>query len=628
VGDDVSLGRLKELLPKQGNPFFLEESIRSLVETNVLAGGRGDYRLVGPLQELRIPATVQAILAARIDRLAARDKRLLHAASLGGMDVPHAILQPIARLQEDELHRGLAQLRDAELLYEARLLPDLEYTFKHALTHEVAYGSLLAEQRRALHRQIVAVMERLYPDRLIEHVERLAHHAVQGEAWEKALTHCPEAGAKAAARSAYAEAVRHFEQALDALPHLPETRARRELAIDLRLALRTALIAFDDFGRSLALLRETEGLAAMLGDPRRLAQVSIRLSNHLYYMGVNDQAVAAARRAVEIATAGGDEALLGSANLHLAVAQYGRGDYRQAIDCFGRTLQARAGAFDQTGRSDVIAPSMLAKGHAGLGTFADGLIGRSDVIARCMSAECHAELGTFADGLVLGEEGRSIAEATGHPVSLAWALQGIGRLHLRQGNLPEASRLLEQALQICREANVPHLFPRIAAALGSTYSRDGRLADAVPLLTQATEQTSARMLAHRASCHLCLGEAQLLAGCLQEAAALADVALTLSREHQQHGQEAYGLRLLAEVAAVRTPPQCTLAERHYRQAIALAETLGMRPLLAHCHRGLGNLYRRTGGCREAQQHLTTATAMYRDMEMRFWLTKIEQEIEE
>jgi predicted ATPase len=202
VGDDASLVRLKELLPKHGNPFFLEESIRALVETNVLAGKPGAYRLVRPLAELQIPATVQAILAARIDRLDALGKRLLQAASVVGTHVPFAILQIIAGLEEEALRRGLAKLREAEFLYEARLFPDLLYTFKHALTHEVAYGSLLADQRRTLHRQIVDALQRLYRDRLTEQVDRLAHHALRGEVWDKAVTYLRLAGSKAFTRSA------------------------------------------------------------------------------------------------------------------------------------------------------------------------------------------------------------------------------------------------------------------------------------------------------------------------------------------------------------------------------------------------------------------------------------------
>jgi predicted ATPase len=149
-----------------------------------------------------VPATVQAILAARIDRLCVEDKALLQAAAVLGHEVPHALLEPIADLSTDALVTGLRRLQAAEFLYEARLFPDLEYTFKHALTHEVAYQSLLHERRRALHERIVDALERLYPERLGEQVERLADHAFRGELWPKAVAYLSQAGTKALRSSA------------------------------------------------------------------------------------------------------------------------------------------------------------------------------------------------------------------------------------------------------------------------------------------------------------------------------------------------------------------------------------------------------------------------------------------
>ena len=209
LGDDPSLVPLKRLLIErtEGNPFFLEESVRALVETGVLVGERGAYRLAKPLESLQVPATVQAVLAARIDRLPPEEKRLLQTAAVIGTEVPFALLQAIGELSEEELRRGLGHLQAAEFLYETSLFPELEYTFKHALTHEVAYGSLLQERRRALHARIVAASERLYADRLPEQVERLAQHALRGEVWDKAVAYCRQAGTKALARSALREAV-------------------------------------------------------------------------------------------------------------------------------------------------------------------------------------------------------------------------------------------------------------------------------------------------------------------------------------------------------------------------------------------------------------------------------------
>ena len=217
LGNDHGLQSLKQLLIErtEGNPFFLEESVRTLVETKVLAGERGNYRLEKKVESTQVPATVQAVLAARIDRLPPEEKQLLQSAAVIGKDVPFSLLQAITELSDEELRRGLTHLQAAEFLYETSLFPDLEYTFKHALTHEVAYGSLLHERQRALHARIVEAIETLYPDRLIEQVERLAHHAARGEVWGKAVTYLRQAGAKADARSAHREAASYFEQALD-----------------------------------------------------------------------------------------------------------------------------------------------------------------------------------------------------------------------------------------------------------------------------------------------------------------------------------------------------------------------------------------------------------------------------
>src|SRR5207237_3829411 len=176
-------------------------------------------------------------------------KHLLQTAAVIGNEVPLPLLQAITELPEESLHAGLAHLQAAEFLYETRLFPEREYTFKHALTHEVAYGSLLQERRRVLHAGIVGALERLAGDRVAEQVERLAHHALRGEVWDKALAYYRQAGERAMARSAHYEAVGYFDQALTALAHLPEQRDTREQSIDLRLALRSALLPSRDSER-------------------------------------------------------------------------------------------------------------------------------------------------------------------------------------------------------------------------------------------------------------------------------------------------------------------------------------------------------------------------------------------
>jgi class 3 adenylate cyclase/predicted ATPase len=249
LGDDASLLPLKPLLIErtEGNPFFLEESVRTLIETNFLTGERGNYRLAKSVQSTQVPATVQAVLAARIDRLPPAEKRLLQSAAVLGKDVPFTLLQAVSGLPEEQLRQGLARLQTAEFLYETSLFPEIEYTFKHALTHEVAYGSVLQGRRRVLHGQIVEAIERLYPDRLVEQVERIAHHALRAEMWEKAVEYLHQSGRKASSRSAIPEAISYFDQALDALMRLPEAPRTIEMAINIRIDLGPALIATKGF---------------------------------------------------------------------------------------------------------------------------------------------------------------------------------------------------------------------------------------------------------------------------------------------------------------------------------------------------------------------------------------------
>jgi predicted ATPase len=605
LGDDVSLELLKKLLIErtEGNPFFLEESVRTLVETQELVGEAGAYRLAQARPTIQVPPTVQAVLAARIDRLPPDEKLLLQTAAVIGTEVTFPLLQAIAELVDETLYRGLTTLQSAEFLYEASLFPERVYTFKHALTHEVAYGSLLQERRRVLHGRIVEALEALYADRLTEQTERLAYHAWRSEQSDKALSYCRQAGEKAMARSAHREAVESFEQALSALSHLPETHDTVEQAFDLRLAMRSVLYPAGDFGRLLAYLREAGALAEALDDPRRLGQVSVFLSHFFRLMRAHDQAIAAGQRALELASATGDVMLQALAHYYLGTDYYEQGDYRRARDCLRRAVAS----LDRAQR------------HGLFGQFTLPAVG-----FRVYLVGCHIELGTFAEGRSLGEEGLQIAETAAHPMSRMGASRWLGLLALRQGDIQRALSLLERAMRICQEADFTAFFPFVAAPLGEAYTLGRRVADAVLLLTQAMDQSmETNMVGFQALCHLPLGEAHLAAGRLEEVHALAERALTLAREHGERGNQAYALRLLGDVAIRRDSPEIEQAKTRYQQSLALANELGMRPLQAHCHRSLGKLYSQTGQREQARAEFSTAIAMYREMEMTFWLPEME-----
>ncbi len=308
LGSDPTLATLKSFLVGRasGNPFFAEEIVRGLVATDMLEGARGSYRLARPFSGVEIPPTVQAVLAARVNALPPADKHLLQEAAVIGHDVPFALLHAICGLAEDKLRGLLDNLQAAEFLYSTRLFPELQYTFKHALTHDVTYSGVLHERRREIHARVVNATERLYADRLGEQVERLAYHTVQGDLKEKAAHYLRQAGAKAAGRSAVAAARTWFEQALDVLKSLPESQATMEQAFEIRLELRPVLRQLGEVRQMLEHLREAEAIAERLKDDRRLGRVCGFMTTVLSTLDEVDEAVVTGTRALEIARRIGD----------------------------------------------------------------------------------------------------------------------------------------------------------------------------------------------------------------------------------------------------------------------------------------------------------------------------------
>jgi class 3 adenylate cyclase/tetratricopeptide (TPR) repeat protein len=601
LGDNPSLVPLTPLLiaRTEGNPFFLEESVRTLVETGVLAGTPGAYRLVQPLEGMPVPATVQAVLAARIDRLAPEDKRLLQTAAVIGTDVPFALLRAIADVPEEALHRGLAHLQAAEFLYETRLFPELEYTFKHALTHEVAYNSLLLERRRVLHARIVDALEALAPDRAPEQVEHLAHHALRGEVWDKAVAYCQQAGARAWDRGAFREAVSSFEQALQALAYLSEDGDTGVLAIELRLDLTRPLRALGEHGRRLALMGEAEALARALDDRGRLGRVLTQMTQGLVVTGDFDRAIASGQQALDLATALGDNASQYRATDNLGLAYQAIGDYGRAAELTRQcvaTADRESGPFRTNWR----------------------------IQSRAFLALILSDLGAFAEGRRYGEEALRLATLEGQGDTLTNACTRLGRLYLDQGDLEHAIRVLEQGLALCRASSNWDFLRSTAASLGYAYALQGRLAEGRALLEEGMRAAIRTGGLHGyARWVVWLSEVCRLAGRSEEAWQHAHEALDLARQQKARGDEARALHQLGVVQANAVPPDAAQAEAHYQQALALAEELGMRPFVAHCHLGLGRLYDQTGRGEQARAALSAAIELYRAMDMTFWLPQAE-----
>jgi class 3 adenylate cyclase/tetratricopeptide (TPR) repeat protein len=512
LGGDAGLAPLRSVLIEraQGNPFFLEESVRELVETGVLVGERGAHRLARAVPVVQVPATVQAILAARIDRLPPQDKSLLQAASVIGKDVPRALLQAVAGLPEDELARGLERLQSAEFLYEARLFPEVEYTFKHALTHEVAYASLLHERRRALHAQAVEAIERLHAGRLAEHRDRLVHHAFRGESWTKALAYLRDAGEVASPDQ--------IDEAMGAGPESP---------------------------------------------------------GQLWWAGEYERAIRVAERDLAIGASFGNVGMRVVAGCRLAQAHHALGDYRRAIEGFRRIVGSLQGD--------------LVHERFGMAAF-------PSVWARSWLCWCLAERGEFQEGVAVGEEAAAIADAADDAYSRGQAAFGLGMLSVTQGRPDRAIPILEQGLVVARLAGITFLVPFITGPLGAAYALAGGTDRAVTLLEQTVEQAiSIRLVANHALRLTWLGQAHLLAGRSDAALELARRALRLAEERRERGQQAYALCLLADIAARDERSDVEVAQAGYHRALALAEELEMRPLIARCLDGAARVRGRVAG---------------------------------
>jgi tetratricopeptide (TPR) repeat protein len=549
--DDMAESDMRVILAKaEGNPFFLEELARA---------ARGH----GGAAPLTVPDTVQEVLLARIDRLPDEERRLLQSAAVIGKDFAFEVLRTIADVPEAAVRRGLQALHAGEFVVETNTAPQLEYTFKHALTHDVAYASLPLEQRRLLHARTVGALETLHRERLTDHLERLAHHAYHGERWDLAVTYLRQAGKKAAGRSANREAVAFFEQALEALAQMPAPRV--ELDLGLRLELRNVLIALGEAERVLEHLRHAERHARALDDQKRLGLILCYLSASFWVTGDYGRAIEAAEQARALGARFDDVSLRVYANTALSWSCHSIGDYRRGIAAATEALACL--------------PDDMVWHHF-------GMVGLPAVLARTWLASCLAEVGDFTAALAAATEGARIAEATDEAWSLVSAYLAQGVVCLRRGDPAAAVAPLERGVTVCRRLNVDVWFTPLAGALGYAQALTGDVATGLARLTEAITQARAKRLRFYYSISLTwLAEAQRLAGRLGEAETIAREALAACHERGERGYEAHTLRVLGDIVAADPGSQGAAGE-YYRRALELGTLLGMEPLRVELERKL------------------------------------------
>jgi tetratricopeptide (TPR) repeat protein len=604
LGINEDLVRLKSLLIQrtEGNPFFAEESVRSLVETGVLVGEKGAYRPGLKIDEIQIPNTIQNVLADRIDRLPAEEKRLLQTAAVIGVNIPLPLLRAVAELPEDDLRRYVSHLQTAEFLYETNLFPEVEYAFKHALTTEVAYGALLHERRTSLHGLIVKALEAMTESIPHDHLERLAQHAFQAELWDKAVIYLREAGNKAVSLSSFRNAVLYFERALEALRHVPNTNGNLRNAVDVRIDIRNALFILGDFRQGSEYLEEAKEAAIALNDQGRLGTVFNLMTAHCNLAGKPEQAVAYAKQALEHTKASEYIDLHVVAHYFLGVADHNLGQYDQAVGILEQALyligDRKYELFGTTGIVSVICRAWLIRGLA--------------------------QLGRFGEAVPHGDEAIRIATEANHPYSVVYAYYAVGVLSLIKGNYEKAIDVLERGLKVCDAAEIPVQRPLVASCLGAAYASVGRFDEALQLLESAVKDTaSMRRMAGQAMRVAWLSGAYMLADRLDEAQAFARRGLELADESKDQGTRAWLFGILGDLTLRRRPINAEQAESSYRSALTLAQELGMRPLQAHCHFGLADGYAKMKDLTKARSEFQLAAELYRSMSMQSWLLKTE-----
>ena len=603
MGKHPSILPLERLLVErtEGNPLFLEESVRALTETGVLEGSRGAYRLKAPAATLEIPPTIEALLAARIDTLSQDDKRLLQAAAVVGRDIPYPLLQAIAGLAPEALHEGLAHLQSAEFIFEFALFPDLAYTFKHALTHQVAYDSVTPAQRRSLHRTIMDAIERICAGHYAEQVERLGHHAFHAEAWDKAVAYLRQSAEKAFYRSAHREAAASLEQALEALSHCSEAPDLIEQSIDLRFELRSALHPQGKFDRVLEVLEEAQRLAEQSSDERRLGRVLGYLALTVAFTGAQERALAVGHRGLEIAERLDDRALTVANNCVLGMIYQSLGRYRMSMVFNDSTIACLQGALTHERCGMPVFPALYSRHVAMLAL---------------------AHLGEFDTATLYADEALQIADAVGHPLSELYTHMAAGFLSVYRGDFARAIEVLEHAMTLCETTGARLIFGWVASYLGFAYAHSGRIADGISLLEQGVDAlTGLGVMLRRSLVIGWLGEAYLFAERVDDAADCAAQALDLARAQKERGDEAEALRLAGDVTLCHARPEIEKAADAYRLALVIGEELEMRPLLARCHLGLGTMHMRSNDQVRARDHLSTASEMFAAIGMQYWQEK-------
>ena len=580
----------------EGVPFFIEELINSLRDQKIIEKIDNKYNLTKEIRQAIIPSTIHDVIMARVDSLTDGAKVLLQTGSVVGREFSHHLIKRVAELAKEELLSHLSVLKDSELLYERGIYPQSNYIFKHALTQEVAYNSLLQKRRAQLHEKIGKAIEKIHADRLEELYEMLAYHFLQGEDWQRAHRYCQESGLKSYSHSAYEQAQGYFEDALSSIKKLPREKTRIEQEIDLRFNMRSPLVALGRHEEWGEWIRGAEPLAREINDDARLSNVLNYLSSLNWIYGQHRKAIELGEKALNLAERAGHFSYQIATMLHLGIFFFNVGDYPKQIEIHQKVRKRLIGenAFEQ-----------------------HGLASLPGAFSRSMLVLGMAELGNFDKIDEIGHEALEIAERVRNALTLTFVYNFLAMAYLRLGKLESALPLLEKGHELCRFSEVQSMYSYTVGSLGYAYLLAKEPRRALTVLEEGVKEDNIQASFWPTHALTVLADAYCAVGEISLATETVSRALKLSDKREERGFEAWAMLVMAGIND--TAERLEEAKQWYSRALQHASNLSMRPLVAHCHKGLANSYLRLGNEKEAKLENKTALEIYRSLGMTYWL---------
>ncbi len=592
---------LRDLILKRaaGNPLFMEEFTHALVENGSIQRKDHEYFLATKPGDLHVPDTIQGIIAARMDRLDDNLKRIMQVASVIGRDFAYRILQTITGMQE-ELKSHLLNLQGLEFIYEKSLFPELEYIFKHALTQEVAYNSLLQKRRKEIHQRIGKAIEDIYPDRLEEFYEALAHHYSMSEDWEKAFQYLKLSGLKASLGYSLQEAMGYYKQAISVLSKLPPTEQTKRAGVEVRLLMDFPLFGLGFPGDSIEIFQQGERLSRELGDGKSEANFQTILSCCSTSKGRAPEGLRWGETAFRRAEQLDDVDLMVASGFEVCQCAVNLGQFRKVLEVSAKciaVLEKTQRQADYYGRPFNTYSALLA-----------------------VQGGAMAMMGHFKEAEECCEKSLCFLRTIDNRYGLAMTEGTYGNVLAFKGDGKRALEHLQEALQHCEATQFVTVVGLTCNGLGAAHMYQGEM-EAARLHLERGIKTSAEadMSMQTSLAHFLLGMVNFFSGDSASAQRCAEEALRVAQSNAEKAYEGMSWFLLGAVLGAADPLESGRAEEYLLKGTAIEEELGARPFSCMGHFFLGQHYADSRQRDKALDHLTKARSMSEEMGIDFWL---------